>query len=83
MKIGDKYEADGYIGNFHLQYEVVEVCSIKEWCTVLMQKIDDRDMYGVLDYSFETDSIYDFVEDLDILDAIELFIDRMPVYKTW
>ena len=70
MDIGDIYEG----------YRAVEVCSIAEWCTVLMQKMDESNTYGVLDYSFETDSIYDFVTDMDCDEAMKLFIKRIPHY---
>lgn len=69
MKIGDEIEG----------YSVIQICTIKEWCVCLMQSMDDNEIYGVLDYSFETDSVYDFVQNMAEKSALILFIRRMPI----
>lgn len=64
-------------------YEVIQICYAENWGVYLLKSIDEEDVFGVLDYSFETKSIYDFNKGLGIYTALDMFMGRMPIsYRT-
>ena len=73
------------IGDVREGYEVIQLCCNEHWGVYLLRKLvesrtpDNGDKFGVFDYSFETDSIYDFDKELDIYTALDIFVGRMPI----
>ena len=85
LKKAEKEKGFLGFGDIYSGYEVIQICCNENWGVYLLRKLvelrtpDDGDKFGVLDYSFETDSVYDFDENLDIYTALDIFVGRMPI----